>query len=148
MRFWVTPFPLSATVCSILSQAGLQPWPGGDSALPEPDSLLLFDSPDQLITMVGAGPETEELTALSLLQGYRSLLSCSERTEQPLVAISQLQRLGPKGLRDWSADGDAASPSPPLPIPPLLASVCLSLLIKCIRICRGISRFSMIYRVQ
>jgi len=129
MRYWVTPFQLSATALSTLNATGLQPWPQGGSGLPDADSLLLYDSPDQLIAMVGAGPETEELTALSLLQGYRSLLSCSERTGQPLLAISQLQRLGPKGLRNWFADGDAASPSPPLPIPPLLASVCLSLLV-------------------
>ena len=128
MRYWVTPFQLSATALSTLNASGLQPWPQGWSGLPDADSLLLYDSPDQLIAMVGAGPETELLTAHSLLQGYRSLLSCSDRTGQPLLAISQLQRLGPKGLRNWFADGDAASPSPPLPIPPLLASVCLSLL--------------------
>ena len=118
MRYWVTPFQLSATALSTLNASGLQPWPQGWSGLPDADSLLLYDSPDQLIAMVGAGPETEELTAHSLLQGYRSLLSCSDRTGQPLLAISQLQRLGPKGLRNWFADGDAASPSPPLPIPP------------------------------
>ena len=128
MRYWVTPFQLSATALSTLNASGLQPWPQGWSGLPDADSLLLYDSPDQLIAMVGAGPETEELTAHSLLHGYRSLLSCSDRTGQPLLAISQLQRLGPKGLRNWFADGDAASPSPPLPIPPLLASVCLGLL--------------------
>jgi len=136
MRYWVTPFQLSATALGTLNEAGLQPWPAdGLSALPDAESLLLYDSPDRLIAMVGSGPETEGLTALGLLRGYRRLLSWSERTGQPLLAISQLQRLGPQGLRSWFDDGDgdgaAASPSPasPLPIPPLLASVCLSLLV-------------------
>jgi chromosome segregation ATPase len=134
MRYWVTPFQLSATALNTLNEAGLQPWPAeGWSALPDAESLLLYDSPDRLIAMVGSGPETEGFTALGLLRGYRRLLSWSERTGQPLLAISQLQRLGPQGLRSWfdDGDGDAASPSPtsPLPIPPLLASVCLSLLV-------------------
>jgi hypothetical protein len=138
MRYWVTPFQLSATALSTLNEAGLQPWPAEDwSALPDAESLLLYDSPDQLIAMVGSGPETEGLTAQSLLQGYRRLLDWSERLGQPLLAISQLQRLGPEALRSWFDDGDDdndndnddASPSPAslLPIPPLLASVCLSL---------------------
>ncbi|WP_411872251.1 hypothetical protein [Vulcanococcus limneticus] len=116
---------------STLNEAGLQPWPAeGWSALPDAESLLLYDSPDRLIAMVGSASETESLTALSLLQGYRRLLDWSKRPGQPLLAISQLQRLGPQALRSWFEDGDDASPSPvsPLPIPPLLASVCLSLL--------------------
>ena len=132
MRYWVTPFQLSATALSTLNEAGLQPWPAeGWSALPDAESLLLYDSPDRLIAMVGSAPETESLTALSLLQGYRRLLDWSKRPGQPLLAISQLQRLGPQALRSWFEDGDDASPSPvsPLPIPPLLASVCLSLLV-------------------
>ena len=131
MRYWVTPFQLSATALSTLNEAGLQPWPAeGWSALPDAESLLLYDSPDRLIAMVGSGPETEGLTAHSLLQGYRRLLDWSKRPGQPLLAISQLQRLGPQVLRSWFDDGDDACPSPasPLPIPPLLASVCLSLL--------------------
>ncbi len=131
MRYWVTPFQLSATALSTLNEAGLQPWPAeGWSALPDAESLLLYDSPDRLIAMVGSASETESLTALSLLQGYRRLLDWSKRPGQPLLAISQLQRLGPQALRSWFEDGDDASPSPvsPLPIPPLLASVCLSLL--------------------
>ena len=132
MRYWVTPFQLSATALSTLNAAGLQPWPAeGWSALPDAECLLLYDSPDRLIAMVGSGPETEGLTAQSLLQGYRRLLDWSERPGQPLLAISQLQRLGPGALRSWFDDGDDAFPSPasPLPIPPLLASVCLSLLV-------------------
>jgi hypothetical protein len=132
MRYWVTPFQLSATALSTLNEAGLQPWPAeGWSALPDAESLLLYDSPDRLIAMVGSASETESLTALSLLQGYRRLLDWSKRPGQPLLAISQLQRLGPQALRSWFEDGDDASPSPvsPLPIPPLLASVCLSLLV-------------------
>jgi hypothetical protein len=131
MRYWVTPFQLSATALSTLNEAGLQPWPAeGWSALPDAESLLLYDSPDRLIAMVGSGPETEGLTAQSLLQDYRRLLDWSERPGQPLLAISQLQSLGPQVLRSWLDDGDDACPSPasPLPIPPLLASVCLSLL--------------------
>ncbi|MCX5946878.1 MAG: hypothetical protein NTY67_01365, partial [Cyanobacteria bacterium] len=105
-------------------------WPDeGGSALPDAQFLLLYDSPDQLIAMAGSGPATEDLTALSLLQGYRRLLGWSERTGQPLLAISQLQRLSPQALRSWFEDGDAASPSPSPPIPALLASVCLSLLV-------------------
>jgi hypothetical protein len=132
MRYWVTPFQLSATALSTLNEAGLQPWPAeGWSALPDAESLLLYDSPDRLIAMVGSGPETEGLTAHSLLQGYRRLLDWSKRPGQPLLPISQLQRLGPQALRSWLDDGDDASPSPvsPLPIPPLLASVCISLLV-------------------
>ena len=131
MRFWATPFQLSAPALSTLNEAGLQPWPAEDwSALSDAKSLLLYDSPDRLISMVGTGPETEGLTALALLQGYRRLLDWSERTGQPLLAISQLQRLGPRALRSWLDNGDDASTSPvsPLPIPPLLASVCLTLL--------------------
>jgi hypothetical protein len=131
MRFWATPFQLSASALSTLNEAGLQPWPAEDwSALSDAKSLLLYDSPDRLISMVGTGPETERLTALALLQGYRRLLDWSERTGQPLLAISQLQRLGPRALRRWFDNGDDASTSPvsPLPIPPLLASVCLTLL--------------------
>ena len=131
MRYWVTPFQLSATALSTLNEAGLQPWPAeGWSALPDAESLLLYDSPDRLIAMVGSAPETESLTAQSLLQGYRRLLDWSKRPGQPLLAISQLQRLGPQALRSWFDHGDDASPSPvlPLPIPSLLASVCLSLL--------------------
>ena len=131
MRYWVTPFQLSATALSTLNAAGLQPWLAeGWSALPDAESLLLYDSPDRLIATVGSGPETEGLTAQSLLQGYRRLLDWSERLGQPLLAISQLQRLGPRALRSWLDDGDDASPSPasPSPIPPLLASVCLTLL--------------------
>jgi len=130
MRYWVTPFQLSATARSTLFEAGLQPWSSGRSALPHADSLLLYDSPDQLIATAGTGPEAEALTPLSLTQGYRLLLVCSEQTGQPLLSISQLQRLGPKGLRIWFSDAAAAfpTPPPPLPIPPLLASVSLSLL--------------------
>jgi hypothetical protein len=131
MRYWVTPFQLSATALSMLNEAGLQPWPAeGWSALPDAESLLLYDSPDRLIAMVGSAPETESLTAQSLLQGYRRLLDWSKRPGQPLLAISQLQRLGSQALRSWFDHGDDASPSPvlPLPIPSLLASVCLSLL--------------------
>jgi hypothetical protein len=131
MRYWVTPFQLSATALSMLNEAGLQPWPAeGWSALPDAETLLLYDSPDRLIAMVGSASETESLTAQSLLQGYRRLLDWSKRPGQPLLAISQLQRLGPQALRSWFDHGDDASPSPvsPLPIPPLLASVCLSLL--------------------
>jgi hypothetical protein len=131
MRYWVTPFQLSATALSMLNEAGLQPWPAeGWSALPDAESLLLYDSPDRLIAMVGSAPETESLTAQSLLQGYRRLLDWSKRPGQPLLAVSQLQRLGSQALRSWFDHGDDASPSPvlPLPIPSLLASVCLSLL--------------------
>ena len=130
MRYWVTPFQLSATALSTLNAAGLQPWPAeGWSALPDAESLLLYDSPDRLIAMVGSEPETEGPTAQSLLQGYRRLLDWSERPGQLLLAISELQRLGPQGLRSWLDDGDASpSPASPLPISPLLASVCLSLL--------------------
>ncbi|GDX75186.1 hypothetical protein LBMAG41_02620 [Cyanobium sp.] len=115
----------------MLNEAGLQPWPAeGWSALPDAESLLLYDSPDRLIAMVGSAPETESLTAQSLLQGYRRLLDWSKRPGQPLLAVSQLQRLGSQALRSWFDHGDDASPSPvlPLPIPSLLASVCLSLL--------------------
>jgi hypothetical protein len=130
MRYWVTPFPLSATARNTLIDAGLQPWLDGRSSFPDADSLLLFDSPDQLINTAGAGSEAEALTPQSLLQGYRRLLVLSEQTGQRLLSISQLQRLGPKGLRIWLSDAAAAFPSPPqlLPIPPLLASVSLSLL--------------------
>ena len=133
MRYWVTPFQLSATALSTLNEAGLQPWPAECwSVLSDAESLLLYDSPDRLIAMAGSGPETEGLTAHSLLQGYRRLLDWSKRPGQPLLAISQLHRLGPQVLRSWvdDGDGDDASPSPvsPLPIPPLLASVCISLL--------------------
>lgn len=128
MRYWVTPFSLSATAWSTLHDAGLQAWPGGELSLAKVDSLLLFDSPDQLIAMAGSGPN--QLTARGLLEGYRRLLDWSEQTGQPLLSISQLQRLGPQGLRTWIADGNAAHPSPPPPpaISPLLASVALSLL--------------------
>jgi len=130
MRYWFTPFPLSATVCSTLTASGLQPWQGGDTSLPDADALLLYDSPDQLIAMAGTGPDKVELTAPILLQGYRRLLLWSERTGQPLLSISQLQRLGPQVLGNWLADGAFPSlpPAQPLPIPPLLASVTLSLL--------------------
>jgi hypothetical protein len=130
MRYWASLLPLSATVCSTLNEAGLQPWPEGDSAPPDADSLLLYDSPDHLIAMVKTGPDTCGLSALNLLQGYRRLLACSEQSGQPLLSISDLQRLGPEGLRTLLVGGDIASipPAPPLPIPPLLASVTLSLL--------------------
>jgi len=130
MRYWVTPFRLSATVCSTLKEAGLQPWPGGDSALPAIDSLLLYDSPDHLIAMAGSGPDPVGLSALNLLQGYRRLLAWSDKTALPLIAICHLQLLGSDGLRTWIADGDTASYPPfyNLPLPPLLAAVTLSLL--------------------
>jgi len=123
MRYWVTPFPLSETTCSTLIEAGVQPWPEGSSSLPDVDCLLLYDSLDQLITTVGTGPEAEALSPLSLLQGYRLLLGWSEQTGQPLLSISQLQRLGPQGLSSWFSNAAAAFPSssPPLPVPPLLA---------------------------
>lgn len=130
MRYWVTPFPLSAEVCSFLAASGLQPWHGGESSLPEADALLLYDSPDQLIAMAGTGPDKVEINTMVLTQGYRRLLGWSERTGQPLLSISRLQRLGPHKLRAWFADGDIPSlpPGQSLPIPPLLAAVTLSLL--------------------
>lgn len=130
MRYWFTPFPLSAKVYSYLAASGLQPWHGGDSSLPDADALLLYDSPDQLIAMAGTGPDMVEFSALMLVQGYRRLLGWSGRTGQPLLAISQLQRLGPQAFRAWCATGDIPSPHlvQPLPILPLLASVTLSLL--------------------
>jgi hypothetical protein len=131
MRYWVTTFPLSAAACSTLTEAGLQPWPGG-SLSPDADSLLLYDSPDQLIAFAGLGPEHDGLTTLSLVQGYRQLLGWSEQTGHSLLAISQLQHLGTQGLRAWLADGEVAFPSSTDPqsliIPPLLASVTIRLL--------------------
>ena len=88
MRYWVTPFPLSPDVWSTHTEAGLQPWPEGDSALPEVDSLSLYDSPDQVIAM--AGHVIEELTPLNLLLGFRHLLGWSEQTGLPLIKICQL----------------------------------------------------------
>ncbi len=131
MRYWLTPFSLSTKAWSTLIEAGLQPWPEGCSSPPEADSLLLYDSPDQLITVVRTVPESEVLTPMSLLQGYRRLLGWSEQTGQPLLSISQLQRLGPQGLRTWISDAAAPfpAPPPPQPIPPLLALVSLSLLV-------------------
>ena len=130
MRYWFTPFSLSATAYSALNEAGLHPWPEGQLALSFADSLLLYDSPDRLVAAIEAGPEAEDLTALNLLQGYRHLLTWSQQTGQPLLAISQLHGLGAQGLRSWLAGGAIASQShgPTLPIPPLLASVTLSLL--------------------
>ena len=123
MRYWASPFSLSASACAPLIEAGVQPWPEGCSFLPKDHCLLLYDSPDQLITMAGACPEAQEATTpLSLLQGYRLLLTFSEQTGQPLLSISQLQRLGPQGLRTWFLDGPVTFPAPPTP-PPTPASV-------------------------
>jgi len=130
MRYWATPFQLSTTARSTLIEAGLQPWSYRGSALPDDGTLLLYDSPDQLITTVRTGPDAEALTPLSFMQGYRLLLDWSEQTGQPLLSISQLQWLGPQDLRIWFGDAAAAFPPPPipLPIPPLLAAVSLSLI--------------------
>ena len=130
MRYWVTHFPLPEPTCSALTKAGLQPWSSGESALPVTDSLLLYDSPDQLIASVGIGPESDTLTPFEILRSYRSLLNLSAQTGQPLMAISHLQRLEPHVLSTLIEDGTGAPSFPPplLPIPTLLASVTLTLL--------------------
>jgi chromosome segregation ATPase len=130
MRYWFTPFLTSAPVCSILSDAGLQRWLEHESTPPEADCLLLYDSPDQLISLAGAAPDFQKVTALSLLAGFRRLLELSEHSGQPVLAISQLQWLDSHGLCTWLEGGDIVTPSPvsPLPIPPLVASVVLSIL--------------------
>ena len=131
MSYWVALFPIPEAACITLEDAGLHPWLDDGSAFPEADCLLLYDSPDQLISMAGVGHEAQALTARSLLHDYRRLLGWAEQTGQPLLSISQLQLQGPQLLQALFADGDAASPpsASPLPtIPPLLASVTLSLL--------------------
>jgi hypothetical protein len=128
MRYWVTPFPLSPDVWSTLTEAGLQPWPEGVSALPEVDALLLYDSPDQLIAM--AGRDIEGLTPFNLLQGFRHLLGWSEQTGLPLIKICQLQGLSPEVAAALFAGGDSASipPVAPVSIPALQALVTLRLI--------------------
>jgi hypothetical protein len=130
MRYWATSFPLSSAVTSFLNDTGLQPWSEGVDAIPSADALLLYDTPDSLISMAVTGVDAGELTARSLLEGYRRLLAWSEQRGLPLLAISQFQQMGPKGVRAWLLDGVASfsSPAPPMSIPPLLASVTLSLL--------------------
>jgi len=130
MRYWFTPFPLSAPVCSILSGAGLQRWPERESTPPGADCLLLYDSPDQLLCLAVTAPDFQRLTALSLSAGFRRLLELSQHSGQPVLSISQLQRLGSHGLRTWLEGGDIVTPSPfaSLPIPPLVASVVLRIL--------------------
>ena len=129
MRYWLTPFRLPAAACITLTEAGLQPWPEDGTGLPKADSLLLYDSPDQLISMVRPGHEADALTARTMLQDYRSLQGWWELTGLSLFSISQLQLLDPHCLRAFFA-GDDAFPPPanPLPIPPLLAAVTLRLL--------------------
>ena len=114
----------------MLSDAGLQRWLEHESTPPEADCLLLYDRPDQLISLAGAAPDFQKVTALSLLAGFRRLLELSEHSGQPVLAISQLQWLGSHGLCTWLEGGDIVTPSPvsPLPIPPLVASVVLSIL--------------------
>lgn len=134
MRYWVTPFPLSAEVWSTFNAAGLRPWPLEEAGIPAADALLLYDSPDQLIAMAPLGAELEPWTARGLARGYQRLLAWSEETGLPLLAISRLRGLGPKGLGDWLAatESGAAPPVPspeaPPPISPSLAALTLSLI--------------------
>jgi myosin heavy subunit len=134
IRFWLTPFQLSAEALATINEAGLQPWPESDaeSATPGSDCLLLYDRPDQLIVAASDRAEPGDLlTPPRLLMGYRRLLTWTEQAGQPLMSCSLLTRLGGRGLRHWLAGAERPAPAEarqPAPMDPLVAAAMLRLL--------------------
>ncbi|MFN7677307.1 MAG: hypothetical protein ACK5QW_01765 [Cyanobacteriota bacterium] len=135
MRYWFSPFPLGADILTPLAEANLEPWPAARDGSPEEACLLVYDSPDRLIS-VAAEPR-EEAVALSVNQlvgGYLQLFSWARALGHPLLAGWQVRELGASGLRQWLEEGDdgvVACPvgdGAPAAIPPLLAAVTLGLL--------------------
>lgn len=127
MRFWFSPLPLPTAVIAELDRAGLESWPHDQGGPKGGDCLLVYDSPEQLI---GAAAEAgAKLSSAALVQGYRELLHCAEASGQLLVAGWRLQRLGGSALRHWLVNhGPIRDLGAAEPIPPLVASVILSLI--------------------
>jgi hypothetical protein len=113
----------------VLADAGLQPWPSPAAAIPAADCLLLYDSPDRLISALPEQESAAAFTLQQLIDGYTTLLSWAQQTGLPLLCGWQLERLGATGLRQWLSDAEV----PPHPvehaaIAPLIAATTLSLL--------------------
>lgn len=127
MRFWFSPLPSPAAVIAELDRAGLERWPHDQGSPKGGDCLLVYDSPEQLI---GAAAEAGTMfSSATLAQGFRELLHCAEASGQPLVAGWRLQRLGGRALRHWLTNhGPISDIGAAEPIPPLVASVILSLI--------------------
>ena len=135
MRYGVTPFQLSAEIWTALSEIGIEPIPWDLPPDGDAEVALLYDSPDQLIALASVGVAVEEWTSQSLVQGYRSLLSRSEQTQRPLVAISRLlhHRNHESVLPISAADGPCVAATAPAADPtscasPELAACVLTLL--------------------
>lgn len=136
MRYWLSPFAMSASALEGLSWAGIQAWPAANGDPPGSDCLLLYDSPDRLIQAEAKrnGLASARLTPQRLLEEYQRLLAWSEATEAPVLPLSRLQQLDPPLLRLWlkrSRGGIESAqgwPSEPIPIDPLLAAVTLRLM--------------------
>lgn len=118
MLYWVSPFPLDLADQALLEEAGLSRWMGSSAEIPDGDCLLLYNSPDQLIS--NSADTTPEL----LLKGYRIILDWFEQNKQPLLATWQLQQLGSDQLNNWLDNHSDPSLTPqPDQIPPLVAVV-------------------------
>ena len=117
MAYWFSPFPVVSSLRVRLETCGWDPLiteslrPVDPAALPE-DTLLLYDSPDQLLS-------SGELSLESLVQGYRWLLS----HEFPFALIS-IWRLEQCSEHDLSRGLPACKIRQQWPCPnPLLALV-------------------------
>lgn len=118
MLYWVSPFPLDLADQALLEEAGLSRWMGSVAEVPDGNCLLLYNSPDQLIS--SSADTTPEL----LLKGYRIILDWFEQNKQPLLATWQLQQLGSGQLNNWLVNHSDPPLTPqPDQIAPLVAVV-------------------------
>jgi hypothetical protein len=127
MRFWFSTLPLPEALISELVAANLEPWPI-DQGSPNGDTcLLVYDSPDRVITAAANAEAT--ISSAALAESYCELMRCSEASRQPLLAGWRLERVGRLGLQSWLAGTEPSGVvGDTEPIRPLVASVILSLL--------------------
>jgi len=127
MRFWFSTLPLPEALISELAAADLEPWPN-DQGSPNGDTcLLVYDSPERVITAAAITEAT--ISSAALAESYGELLRCRETSRQPLLAGWRLERVGALGLQHWLAGTEPGGVvGGAEPISPLVASVILSLL--------------------
>jgi len=127
MRFWFSTLPLPEALISELAAADLEPWPN-DQGSPNGDPcLLVYDSPERVIT--AAANAEAKINSAALAESYCELLRGREASRQPLLAGWRLERVGALGLQHWLAgNGPSSVVGDADPIQPMVASVILSLL--------------------